>query len=425
MENIKGKKILILGGTTLLIHVVNTAKEMGCITIVTDMDPESPAKKFSDKSYNISTGDIDALVELANKERIDGVFTGYEDFNTSVACQLCQRLNLPFYATQEQIDITKNKIIFKETCKRFDIPVVKEYCDDNIFFPCVTKPADSYSGKGILICNNLAEYAYGKEFAKSFSKTDQYLVEKFMDSHSVECINIDYLIRDGEVKLSAVGDKFVNDEQGNKTPLTAAVVYPSKRKDEYERTLDRKVVEMFTSLGMKNGTLFIESFYDEEGFHFYEMGYRVGGGQSSILLDKINGVDYVKMLINFALTGKMCDEKDWNRVTPDFDKYACGLVVLIKPGIITKIEGLDQLESFDDIVKITQYYQIGDSVQEKLVGTLGQTFARIHIVSNNVSSFLYMLNSINSTLKILDENGENLLLSVVCQKFKKHLNNLK
>lgn len=421
--DITGKKLLILGGTTLLIHVVNTAKQLGVYTIVTDKDPLSPAKAFADKAYNVSTGDMQALIELAKKEEIDGVFTGYEDFNTTVACQLCEKLNLPFYATQEQIDITKSKILFKDTCKKYGVPVVKEYSEQDVIeYPCVTKPADSYSGKGILICNNKEEYEKGKEYAISFSPSKSFLVEKFMDSKKVECINIDYLIRDGKIKLSAVGDKYVNDEQGNKTPLTAGVVYPSIRQEEYIKTLNNKVITMFKSLGFKNGTLFIESFYDEEGFHFYEMGYRVGGGQSSILLNKMIGVDYLKMLITFAITGSMCDQGTWDKVTPCFTQSACSIVLLIKPGIVSRIEGLEIVDNLEDIVKYTQYYHIGEQMPERLVGTLGQTFAKFHIVSRDLPTLSNTVERVKDCIKVYDEKGENMLLSTVCRKMDAYLN---
>lgn len=426
MNILEGKRLLILGGTTLLIHVVETAKSMGVYTIVTDKDPHSPAKLVADKSYNVSTGDVDALIDLVIQETIDGVFTGYEDFNTTIACKLCSKMNLPFYATQDQIDITKNKIAFKEMCRKYGVPVVKEFFnDDDIIFPCVTKPADSYSGKGILICNNIKEFEYGKKYAMSFSKTGQYLVEKYMDSRNVECINIDYLIRDGEIKLSAVGDKYVNDEQGNKTPLTAGVLYPSIRQEEYVKMLNDTVINMFSQLGLKNGTLFIEAFYDEEGFHFYEMGYRVGGGQSSILLNSICGIDYVKMLISYALTGIMCDVQTWTHVNPNFEKVACSLVILIKPGVIQHIEGVMDIKSLSDVVKFTQYYEEGEEMPKHLVGTLGQTFARIHIVSESMSKFADALGVIKQSLHIVDENGENMLLSIVCKKMDNFVNNNK
>ena len=420
---LRGKRLLILGGTTLMIHVVEVAKRMGVFTIVTDVDPKSPAKQYSDLAFNISTDKIEELYALCVNENIDGVFTGYEDFNTSVACKLCSMLGKPFYATKEQIDLTKNKINFKDTCKKFEVPVVKEYSfGDVVKFPVVTKPADSYSGKGISICRDEKELNIGIKFALKYSKTKQYLLEKFMDSKQVECINIDYLIRDGEIKLTAIGDKYVNNEQGNKTPLTSAVLYPSIRQEEYIESLDEKVKEMFRHLEMKNGTLFIESFYDDEGFHFYEMGYRVGGGQSSILLNHINGVDYVKMLISYALMGEMCDKTFFDSIDPRFSKIACSLVLLMKDGVVDRVEGIDTILKNPNVVKYTQFFKIGEVLSSEYVGTLGQVFARIHIVSENMDSFKKTLNDISEHLKVYDSNDNTMLLSIVCDKMKNRIN---
>ena len=421
-DKLNGKRLLILGGTTLMIHVVEVARLLGVYTVVTDVDPKSPAKHYADKSYDISTDKIDALCELCVKERIDGVFTGYEDFNTSVACELCSRLDKPFYATKAQIDLTKNKIDFKNKCIEYGVPVVKEFNpSETIEFPVVTKPADSYSGKGISICRNESEFKNGIDFALKYSKTKQYLIEKFMDSREVECINIDYLIKDGEIKLSAIGDKYVNNEQGNKTPLTSAVLYPSVRQDEYIKSLDEKVKNMFMHLGMKNGTLFIESFYDEEGFHFYEMGYRVGGGQSSILLNKINGIDYIKMLISYAILGEMCDGKIFDNVNPNFSELACSLVLLMKEGYVSRVEGVDEVNALQDVVKYTQFFKVGESLSTNFVGTLGQVFARIHIVSPSLESFKHTLDSIKHKLGVYNECGDDLLLSIVCDNMQKRI----
>ena len=56
------KRILFLGGFPQMIDIVKKAKDMGLYTIVVDMDPKSPAKKVSNKSYDISTNEIDLLV---------------------------------------------------------------------------------------------------------------------------------------------------------------------------------------------------------------------------------------------------------------------------------------------------------------------------------------------------------------------------
>ncbi|MBR2354233.1 MAG: ATP-grasp domain-containing protein [Clostridia bacterium] len=409
MISIKGKKLLILGGTTLMIHVVEQARRMGVYTIVTDMSPISPAKKYADKSFDISTGDMESLEKMAREQQIDGVFTGYDDFNTSVAVELCKRLSLPFYATEEQIEITKHKNQFKNLCRAFDVPVVKEYTKETVEFPCVVKPVDSYSAKGITICNNQDELTKGIEFALQFSKSKTYIIEKYMDPAHTDCVNIDYVIVDGRIVLSAVGDKKVVN-QANRAPLTSAVFYPSKHVDAYIRSVDENVKRMFAHLNMKNGTVFIESFFDRDGFAIYEMGYRVGGGQSSILLDRLCQVDYVKMLIRYALSGCMTEQNMLPQIDVRFAKYSVGLVLLAKPGSVERICGIEDVREMDGVVNITQYLHEGDCVPDHLLGTLGQTFVRIHIIADTAESLNEKIRCIQDTLHVYDVNGNDLIV---------------
>lgn len=405
-----GKRLLILGGTRLMVHVVKTAKAMGVYTVITDMDPNSPAKVYAARAYDISTREIDKVVEMALREKIDGVFAGYDDQNTGYAIEICGKLGLPFYATREQINITKNKILFKRLCSQYGVPVVKEYSRGKIEYPCVVKPADSYSAKGITICYDKVELDKAIEYAISFSASGQYLIEKYVDDTRADCVNIDYLLIDGEMILTLVGDKTVI-KQGNKAPLTDAVFYPSRHMEEYIATVDAKMKKMFKGIGMKNGVVFIESFFDKDGFAIYEMGYRVGGGQSSILLDEMCGVDYIRLLIQFALTGNMTSKKI-ALTNPGEGMFACGLVVLVKPGTICRIEHMEEIQELPGVVNITQYLYVGDSVDGKYLGTLGQTFARIHVVERDKQTFLDTLKKIKSRLHVKDGNGEEMIVSV-------------
>lgn len=406
--NIEGKRLLILGGTRLMVHVVNVAKELGIYTIVTDMDPKSPAKAVSDKAYDISTRDISAVVEMAQNEHIDGIFVGYDDQNTGYAVEVCSELGLPFYATKEQIDITKNKILFKNTCREFNVPVVREYNLSNREYPCVVKPADSYSAKGITICFNDDELERAIEYAKQFSTKKEFLIEKYMDYSSADCVNIDYLLVDGEIYLTMVGDKLVIN-QGHKAPLTDAVIYPSMHVEDYINNVDPQVKKMFSSLGMKNGTVFIESFWTEDGFVIYEMGYRVGGGQSSILFDHLYSVDYIKLLIQYSVTGKMTDQ-DLSSIDPRKCIPCAGIVLLVKPGIIKEIKGLEKIRNISEVINITQYLYEGDKIEERALGTLGQTFARIHLVAESFDKLNKAIQEVRNTIKIVNSDNTDLIV---------------
>lgn len=126
MRKVDQKKILVLGGTKHMIGVVETVKRMGVASIVVDNVSGSPAKSYADKSFNVSISDIQGLVEIIRQEKVDGIFTAFEDLNIWNAVALCKKTNLPFYATGESMAITMDKDKFKEICRRFDVPVIEE-----------------------------------------------------------------------------------------------------------------------------------------------------------------------------------------------------------------------------------------------------------------------------------------------------------
>ena len=81
MDILKEKKLLILGGSALMIDPVLKAKSMGIYTIVTDLHgiERCPAKRIADEYWDISLMDYDTLVPLIKQKGIDGILTGFTD----------------------------------------------------------------------------------------------------------------------------------------------------------------------------------------------------------------------------------------------------------------------------------------------------------------------------------------------------------
>ena len=141
--NLNGKKLLILGANPETANIVKVAQEMGVTTIVTDYDPQAPAKKVSDISYNIDAMDVDALYEMAVREKVDGVLVGVADPLIAPYQKLCARLGVPCYGNEETVKAFTNKRHFKETCKKFGIEGIPEYSisdKESIRFPVIVKP---------------------------------------------------------------------------------------------------------------------------------------------------------------------------------------------------------------------------------------------------------------------------------------------
>ena len=198
MINLSGKRLLFMGATDMMKSAVILAKSMGITTIVVDYNEKSPAKAFADKSYLVSTANIDEILKICKKEGIDGVFFGYSELNQYYTLDICTKLNLPFYADKNQINILANKKNFKNYCKKFNITVVPEYDINNINeLPVIVKPVDSYSGKGISICYDLKELKECIDQAINESKTKSYLIEKYMDPDKYGVVGIYYSIQNG------------------------------------------------------------------------------------------------------------------------------------------------------------------------------------------------------------------------------------
>jgi hypothetical protein len=68
-------------------------------------------------------------------------------------------------------------------------------------------------------------------------------------------------------------------------------------------------------------------------------------------------------------------------------------------GTIGKIEGADKIKEHPSVVNYLQYYEVGDSIQQKNIGTLSQHFCRITYIANNESEAASMIEYFQKTLK--------------------------
>ena len=404
------KRILILGATEHSKHIIDAAHKMGVYAVVTDYVKDNPAKKYADKAYDVSTLDVEALVDLCQKEQIDGLIAGYVDINLLPYYQVCKRMGYHYYCDDRMIDLTMNKKHFKEMCRRFAINVPAD-ADENlvrnnpsqITYPVIVKPADSYSSKGISVCENAEELSVCVEKALSFSACKEIVVEEFI---SADDVYLYFTVQNGYVSLSAMADRILHEEPGC-APQPEGYRFPSKYLDLYLETTHDKVQKMIEYVGLKNGSFFLQGFVKDNKIILFEMGLRLSGGCGYIHMQHQNGFSQPEMYIQYALTGKFGDF-DLHKVNnPYFNKPAYTLVVLLKPGRISKIEGVDKIKADKSYIDMIQLKHVGDELAA--VGTLNQVFARIYLASDSWDDIDKSIKNIKTNLSICDENGLSML----------------
>lgn len=409
------KKILILSGIVQMIDVVKTAQKMGLYTIVTDRDPGSPAKKHADKSYDISTSDTETLAQMARAEGIQGVFNAFDDVNTWNAQALCQELDLPFYATPEQLEICSDKNKFKEYCRAYGAPVIEEYelggnlSNENLEklnYPVIVKPVDSYASQGITVCHLPEEVkpAYGK--ALGFSKSKKAIVERFVDeAYGVQTI---YTIQNGNIILNGVADRFVHKHSKEFPPLPIAMIFSSKHHDQYIESVDPHIRKLIKGIGIRNGVVFIQSLFENGSFYIYEMGFRLGGSQMYSIIEKQTGVNQVEMMLTLAL-GESIDHLDMSSYDNGHMPYpSCNLPILLKGGTIKEISGIDAIQELPGVIHTAISKSNGDEV--RVTGSYSQMFGRFTIVASSMKELHHTINTIYDQLKIISTEDEDMVL---------------
>lgn len=413
------KKLLLLGGNSNgSCDIVNYAKSIGVYTIVADYLSKdlSLAKQICDESWDISTNEIDEICLKAKNENVSAVFAGISDFNIDCAQKICKKLKLPFYASKEQLDFFSDKAKYLSLFENFGLPRIREYsldfgetgCRKKILFPVIIKPTDSSSGNGISICNNESELNGCIEHALIVSKSKSFLIEQYINSPEV---TIFYIIRNGIILLSAMADRETYSFSNKVIPLPVMYRFPSIHLEEYQQQYDEKVKKALKSTGIQNGMIFLQAFWYEKKCYIYDVGFRLTGTQEYKILETVCGFNPLKMLVDYAITGEF-GSKDLNFLV---NPYFCGkkiaiVTLLVKPGKISKIIGVDKIIKMQGVKEFKLNHQENTMIPKDFEGTLKQVIARVYLLCDSSIQIEKIKKEIYLNFSVLDEYNHDIMI---------------
>ncbi len=416
-SELEGKKLLILGATAPMCEIVKEAQSLGVTVYVTDYLPDSPAKKYADKSFMVNAIDVDAVVKLCQDEGVDGIFTGYNDMLLPYCQKVCERLGKPFCGTEENIRMCIDKEMFKNACVKSGVPVVPwvdatkdNYTEvlQNVKVPVVVKPADYSGSKGVFKCYDAEKLQSVVEEALTYSKAGKVLIEKIMDVDKE--ISAYYMMHDGEVYFVTMGDRYVNVIDPNIAPVGRGMLYPSIYQDAWIEKMDSRIRKFFADNDMRDGFAFIQGFYEDGDFYIHEIGYRLNGGFTYDIIKYFSGYHQMHELIRFALTGKM-DKSALAKSNPHFDGLGMIVTLSIKEGVIGTVGGVEQIEQMPGIIRFHQLHHEGDALMAH--GTTAQVFAYILCGTKDKAELDETIRGIQDNLVVLDDHGNSMIRDII------------
>ncbi len=395
------KTILLLGGSAQQVVAIDTARQLGYRTVLCDYLPDNPGQFHADRFYLTSTTDMEAVLEVAQKEKIDGILAYASDPAAPTAAYVAENLGLPTnpYAS---VDILCNKDKFRKFLKGngFNTPKAGGYSNHEdavrgsaeYRLPVIVKPVDSSGSKGAMV---LRSWDYGRkalDYAFSFSRSHRIIIEEFIEKKHPYLIGGDIFVVNGTIVLWGLlnchRDSHVNPlvPVGKSYPLLLDEKDAAHVRETLQALVDR--------LGIRNGAMNVELVVSADGRVWpIDIGPRNGGNMIPDLLGMIFDVDVVEMTVRTAmgesLYGFSIQEGKTYYATHNLHSDRCGVFrgVSFSPALekrivrceIYKKEG-DKVEYFDNASKALGIVFMKFESMEEMSGMLGDISAHVHVV---------------------------------------------
>ena len=416
-----GKRLLFVGASGHFEPAIKKAQEMGAYAIVINNNPNAMAKQYADLAADVDTYVVDDIVRFAQEQRVDGLFTSWNDMNLFHTEEAARRLGLPFFATKEQLDALVFKYDFKVTCREYGVPVTPEYyvggnltdADiDKFEYPIIFKPIDSGGTRGmtVLYSKEGVWEAYQKALAPS--ETRQVVVEKYLRNGHL--VVFDLAVQNDQVFLACAMDRCIVRTSESAVPLAISYMYPSAHLDVIEEQVMKPITDMIHGLGIHNGIISFDGMISDGKLYMIETQFRWGGTHFYKFVQQESGVDLLEMMIDFALTGKYDRYSFEGKLNPYFKRhYACQNLQAY-PGIIKSVENIDKTLALPGVDWLIQIKNIGDKVPDD--GSTAQNFAKLGLSAETEGELYHIMDSVQKTLTVLDDHGNNLIKKNVPQE---------
>lgn len=303
------KKIVFLGGSAQQVIAIETAKKIGYYTILCDFLTDNPGQFAADKFYLVSTTDKEAVLKVAEKEKIDGIVAYASDPAAPTAAYVAEKLGL-YTNPYLSVELLCNKDKFRKflSDNGFNTPVSEGYgniekavSDIGRFrFPVIVKPVDSSGSKGVTVLRGPEGLREAMEFAFSYSRCKRVIIEEFIEKAHPYLIGGDIFVWDGKVIMWGLMNCHRDDRVNALVPVGKS--YPPELKDSDLDAVKRTIQLMIDKLHIKSGAMNVELVVDKEGRVWpIDIGPRNGGNMIPDLLSLIFGADVVEMTVRAAM----------------------------------------------------------------------------------------------------------------------------
>ena len=76
--------------------------------------------------------------------------------------------------------------------------------------------------------------------------------------------------------------------------------------------------------------------------------------------------------------------------------------------MVDRVEGVEDIKNHPCVCDYLQYYNVGDTIENRVIGTLGQHFCRITFLCDSHFEMISLIDLFQKTLCVYDENNKKM-----------------
>ncbi|MBQ7321831.1 MAG: ATP-grasp domain-containing protein [Clostridia bacterium] len=398
-------KALVLAGGLAQIELLRQLKSRNIVTVLADGNANALAKPYADIFYQIPIFDIDAVCDVARKEKVDFLITCCADQVLLVAAQVSEMLGMPCYIDYRTAQNVSDKKYMKRIFRENNIPTSR-YVEmteldssriEELRYPLVVKPVDAYSSRGVRKALNREELETYFAEAAQISRTGGVIVEEFV---SGEEISVDVYVENGKAKILCVS----NSEKIRDADrfIIFRGRYPVNASAQALRRIEQVAQDIADAFGLIDSPMLIQMIRSGDEVSVLEFCARTGGNMKYMLIKRACGFDVIKAVIDLAL-----GEKPHVELSAPEAKYIVNDFIYCQPGEFDRLEGFDRMR---DEGLLAEYCPLRPrGMQIRGVTSSSDRIAGMTILADTLEEFNEKHRRVVESVKVLDVNGNDIM----------------
>lgn len=302
--SVNGKKLLIQGAGRGHLGLVKTAKSMGVYTIVTGMGDNYPCIPLADKNSFADIANPEAILEVAIREKVDGIVICCSDTGLRAVGRCCDVLNL-VGIREESANYSSNKLLMKEKLVENRVQTALYYKIFNIgdlqavvnmlCYPVIIKAIDLQGSRGIYIVKKQEELALAFESVMAQTKKDYCIVEEFIEGRE---FGAQAFVYENEILfILPHGDDTIMCQ----TAVPVGHYMPYEMNEILYQDVIKQATNAIHALGLNNCAVNIDFIERDNRAYVIELTGRAGANCLPELTSNYLGINYYEMIILMAL----------------------------------------------------------------------------------------------------------------------------